>query len=363
MIICEELLRSNSRNSERHVSPAIQQLISNQAKRELSGILSLRTLRCEQCTKTNQKVAGANKSLAILQPPATAIKIEVLYWAARLCTTDKETLPIAKQLREDLLQSSDQKDLSILDALLAEKDGDEEKALRLLRDCSDPDSRSVWLGLMDRLKGEKAAWDWTRKQELAGYKLVSGLSVGITGAFSRRSWKSGKKRANVSPGWSLSGRTCPDLRCLEGIINSAMLLPADSRKQVLNDISFAGGSPNQDTAALHHHSRATRCFEFVGHWLEEHGEVDPAWTKAISDCHLWLRLMNPRRERDQTARQEVRRRMSKGEDAVNAIGFALVFNISFDERPLKKYLEPEKGVRRPGGIAKCWRSAFATSHA
>ncbi len=352
----EERLRSNSAYSEPQLSPTIQQLIAHQAKQELSGILSLRAFDASRARSQIGKLLKRTKA-GDLAAADNAIKIEVLYWAARLYATDKETLPIAKQLRDDLRQTSPDKDLSILDALFAEKDSDGEKALRLLRDCSDPDARSVWFGLLDRLRGQQAAWDWVRKQDLQDEHLFApaGWHNWAILAVKLQNWDEACLRlGKLENLWE----EMPRLAFLEGIINAAMLLPKEFRQEVLNGIPFVNSmSPNQDTMAQRHHFRATTCFEFVARWLEKHGDVDPIWTKAIADWDLWLRLMNPRRESAQTARKEVKRRMSEGADAVDAIRFALVFNISFDERPLKEYLEQRRelgGLDEPEVLAECF---------
>ena len=352
----EEHLRPNSAYSEPPLSGTIQQLITHRTRQELSRILSLRAFDASRARSQIGKLLKQTKA-GDLAAADNAIKIEVLYWAVRLYATDKETLPIAKQLRGDLRQASPDKELSILDALIAEKDGDGKKALRLLRDCNDPDARSVWLGLLDRLKGQQAAWDWVQEQDLHDDHLFAPVGWHNWGilAVKLQNWDEACLRLRkLENRWE----EMPGLAFLEGIINAAMLLPREFRQEVLNGIPFFSNmSPNQDTIAQRHHSRATTCFEFVGRWLEKQGDVNPIWTKAIGDWDLWLRLMNPRRKSAQTARREVKCRMSEGADAVNAIRFAFVFNISFDERPLKGYLEQRKklgGLDDPEVLAECF---------
>ena len=343
----EEKLSSNLAHPEPKTSVTIQQLVSNSAKQELSKILSLRTFDASRARSQIRKLLERTRVGGNLAAAGDSIKIEVLYWAARLCAVEKETLPIAKQLREELRQADPNRNLSIVDALIAEKEGDDDLALRLLRDCDDPDSRSVWFGLLDRLKGQQAAWDWVQDQDLHTAELftpVGWLSWGIVAAKLDRWQEACRCLSKLENHW----HEMPMLALFEGTANAAMLLPAEHRKDTLSGAPLVISTiRNQDAAAQHHHSRANTCFEFIYRWLEHGRDVASPWKTMIADWQLWLRLMNPIRENAEAARRDVKRLMNRGEEAVGVTPFAFVFEISFDALPLKEYLAQRKEL---GGL-------------
>ena len=91
-------------------------------------------------------------------------KTPSLYWTARLCADDPETRASVRRLRDELRQTAPGMDLSIVDALLAEADGGKDEALRLLRDCDDPDPRTALFALLIRAQGRHDALAWYAEQ-------------------------------------------------------------------------------------------------------------------------------------------------------------------------------------------------------
>ena len=67
---------------------------------------------------------------------------------------------LAKQILEELRADAPQMSLHILDALIAETEGDKDKALRLLRDQDDPDSRATTFAILLRSQDEYKALNW-----------------------------------------------------------------------------------------------------------------------------------------------------------------------------------------------------------
>ena len=342
----EDRLPSNLARPEPR-SDLTRQLVSNAAKQELSAILSLRTFDASRARSQIRKLLERTRDDGNLSAAADPIKTEVLFWTARLCAVEEETLPVAKQLRKELRQTDPDRDLSLVDALIAEKEGDEDKALRLLRDCDNPDSRAAWFGLLDRTKGQQAAWDWAQEQELHDTELfapVGWLSWGIVAVQLEKWQEACQGLSKLEKHW----REMPMLALFEGTANAAMLLPAEHRKETL------GGAPlimstlrMQDDAAQRHHSRAKTCFGFIYRLLGQRPDIASHWPTLVADWLLWLRLMSPRRENAQAARREVKRLMKLGEKAVGVIPFAFIFDISFDGQPLKMYLAQRKEL---GGL-------------
>ena len=62
----------------------------------------------------------------------------------------------------------------------------------------------------------------------------------------------------------------------------------------------------------------------------------------ISDWQLWLRLMDPTDTDVMLTRDEISQNMKNGKHAVGLMRFAWAFEILFDEKPLREYLEERK---------------------
>ena len=88
----------------------------------------------------------------ILLAASALTKTNIRHWTAKICAIKTETLSHAKQIRKEIEQTDSDIDLTVVDALIAETEGDTDKALRLLRDPEDQDSRSAWFSLLSRVK-------------------------------------------------------------------------------------------------------------------------------------------------------------------------------------------------------------------
>ena len=126
--------------------------------------------------------------------------------------------------------------------LFAEKEGDADKALRLLRDRDDANSRSAWFGLLCRVRSNSAAMDWFERSEWPVMIRSSSHPLGgVTGQFVPPSLNSGKRPsaqlALLEHYWS----EMPSLPLVEGNISSAMLLPFEFRKRALEGVPLYQG--------------------------------------------------------------------------------------------------------------------------
>ena len=325
--------------------PIVQRSHTERAEQELFQILSLRVFNSHR----SRRIQDLLKQLhdGDLVGASDPVKAKVCYWAARLCAIETETATLAKQLRDELQGSDPGMDVVILDALIAEADGDADQALRLVRDRDDPDARSVFFGLLSRSKGKDAALAWFEQQGNRDrpqfFEPVGWVSWAVCMAEVDK-WEEGSQRlATLQERWD----EMPALAYVEGCINAAMILPQDRRKGVLDGgvPLFVGMVPNQGTAAESHHSRARTCFEFLEQRLRNTAVQN--LEEDIADWNLWLRLMEPRTQDANNVHDEIRQRMDQGAQAVHLIPFAYVFNISFDIEPLKIYLESRKAI---GGL-------------
>ena len=327
------------------IDPLLQQAHTEKAVQELNNVLVLRVFDTLRSRVDIQKLRN-RMECGDLEGANSSIKNKVRYWTARLCASDNETLELAKQLRKELPKTDSELDISILDALLEEADGDTDKALRILRDHDTPDSRSSLFSLLARSQGERAALDWFEQQNgrsepqfftAAGWRIWAVCMAKIG------KWeKAAKRLLSFESHW----QNMPALAFVEGVINAAILLPNDLRERALENVPiYQGVTPNLVMEAENHHSRAAICFEFAEQSLE--GIADLDLTRFISNWRLWVRLMDPDTANANAVRNKIRRDMEEGRQAVELIPFAYAFNISFNGEPLSQYLGQRKSV---GGL-------------
>ena len=325
--------------------PILHQAHTEHAEQELSGILSLRSFDSFRSRRIEALLRRLHDG--DLVGASDAVKTRVRYWAARLFTAETEMVQQARRLRQELRESDTTMNLAIVDALIAEADGDADEALRLLRDHNDPDSRSIIFGLLSRSEGKTAAMSWFESQgnhnDPHFFEPVGWVSWGLCMAELEKWQEASKRLVTLQACWD----EMPALAYVEGCINAAMILPLEHRKGALDGglPLFVGMEPNQGVLAESHHSRARTCFEFLEQRLQNTGIHN--LEEGIADWNLWLRLMDPRTRNADNVRDEIRQRMVQGGQAVHLTPFAYVFDISFDTEPLKIYLEQRKAL---GGL-------------
>ena len=339
------------------LNPFVQHIHSDEhVEKELSNILAFRVFGHIDTKQNIQVLRGRISNENDLSAVSAAIKNKINYWAARLCAADSETLDVAKQILQELRTVAPDMDLSIVNALIAETEGDKDKALRLLRDLDDPDSRATLFALLVRTKDDSKAIDWFNQQEkhnnldfitpigwLNWAKIMAELGK----------WEEASTRlVTLEKYWP----SLPALALTEGQINAAMLLPDEFREMVLEGLPlYTGISISQGSDKDAYHARAMGCFEY----FSQHPVVqdDEQLTKIITNWKFWLRLMNPNKTMANTACNEICQLMETGtQKSVDVIDFAHIFNVSYDHIPLKQYLEQRKelgGLTDPELNAEC----------
>ena len=326
--------------------PITQKAHTDQAEKALSQILILRAFDPQRARKNIQALRRRVSHEGNLLAASTSTKNRVLYWTARLCADDPETRASARSLRDELRQTDPDRDLSIVDALLAEGDGNTNEALHLLRDSDDPDSRTALFALLIRSQDRRDALAWYAEQAALDdgqfFTAVGWKNWAICMAKVGQ-WKEAAQRLlSFESRW----QEMPVLAFIEGIINAAMLLPDEHRERALETIPlYLGVTPTLVAGAEKHHARAVACFEFAEQSTKN--VADPDLAGFISDWHLWLRLMDPNPTNVGIARDEILQGMKEGPRAVNLILFAYAFKISFNADPLRQHLEHR---RQLGGL-------------
>ena len=314
--------------------------------KELDRILLLRTLNPSKSRSGIQELARRIEGgdLAYVDDNA---KHNVRNWMAKLCAGDAETLDVAKVSRERLMKDDSTRDFSIIDALIAESEGNPDGGIHILRDRDHPESRSVLFGILARSRGAAFALSTFADRmdgedaevfTAIGWRSWAGCMVEIG------RWEEAAERLARIDGMR---NEVPALSLLEGIINAQLLLPDEKRGLKANPLLFVGITPNQGHKAEDAHERATKCFDLSEQGLGkiEEGDCDV----PVAEWHLWLQLMNPREENRQDVIHEIQRNLEGGTPDVNLVLYSRVFNIEFNGEPLKHYLS---GRERLGGLNK-----------
>ena len=333
----KELKREQSENVS---NPITQKAHTQYAKRELSKILTLRIFNPSKSRSDIQKLIDQVLEGG-LRATTLPTKTKILFWGARLFAQDKETLPLAKEICAKLKQIDTDTELSIIDALILEKKGQVEKALRLIRDYEDPDSRSVFFSILARSQNNQDALDWFDNRN--GYDdknfftAVGWINLALSLVKVGRWEEALKPLVKLESLWEKS----PMLSLVEGHLNAVMLLPEDFRKSALDTIPLHKGiSPVLGVKAKSYHNRAITCFNSAEQNLKE--IVDNELMEFIADWQLWLQLMDPSDTEAILTRNEISKNMQDGKDAVGLMRFTWSFKIQFDEKPLREYLEERK---------------------
>ena len=315
--------------------------------KELDRIRFLRTLNLAKSRSGIQELAGRIEESGDLVHADASAKHNVRYWMARLYAGDAKTLDVAKENRKRLMEDDSTRDLSIIDALIAESDGNPDEGIRNLRDRDDPESRSVLFGILARSRGAAFALstfaDRMNSEDAEVFTAIGWMScAGCMAEVGR--WEAAAERLAQIDGMR---KEVPALLLLEGIINAQLLLPDEKRSLKANPLLFVGITPNQGQKAEDAHECATKCFDLVEQGLGsiEEGDCDV----PVAEWRLWLRLMNPREENRQDAINEIRQNLEGETPDVNLVLYSWVFNIEFDGAPLKFYLS---GRDKLGGLSE-----------
>ena len=305
------------------------------AEKELARILAVRVVNPPRSRSEIQTLLRRLES-GDLAAADEEIKRNVRYWTARLCASDSETLDIARELRAQIKDDDADRDLSIVDALICEMDGDSQRAIRLLLDRDDPDFRTALFGVLARSRGTSTALDEFEQ-------AVAAAGAGFFTAVGWRSWancmaevgrwqEAADRLSRIDDAWA----EAPTLALFEGIINAQLLLPAERRSAAGDPQIFAGISPIQGEQAEAAHARATACFELAQSGLQEIDDTD--LEGFVSHWRRWLRLMDPDDENASDAHHEIRQSIECDNPEVKAMLYAWAFGVSFNSKQLRRYL-------------------------
>ncbi|HQY58566.1 MAG: hypothetical protein V9G17_03365 [Nitrospira sp.] len=318
---------------------------TEQASNELRGILKKRSFRTDEA-RDQMRVLVEKLFSGELRQADQGVKVEALYWAARLHVFEAQHVPQASRYLHQLRDLDPKYDARIVDAFILEHKDDAAGALRILRDINTADGHStLWL-VLSRTQGKPTALAWMEGQPDHGetdfFTGIGWQNVAVT-LCEMGMWE---RAATILSAAQVLADDWPDLAFVEGVVNAALLLPAESRPQALSmNIFHPHIQVIQGPDADQHRTRACHSFERAVSLLTGIGENKRA--QVAKDWILWLRLTNDNLEIRKNAQDEVRAAMGNGKRAVDYLPVALRFEIDFDKEPLQRYLANRKEM---GGL-------------
>lgn len=318
---------------------------TEQASEELSGILKRRSFRSDEAQKQIRFLVEKLFSDELRHADRT-VKAHALYWAARLHPFEDQHVLQARSYLRQLRELDPGYDARIVDALILEYEGDPAGALRMLRDINTADGRSILWWVLCRTQGKPAALAWMEAQpehnDVGFFTGMGWQSFAIT-LCEMGLWE---RAASILSASQVLADDWPDLAFVEGVINAALLLPAEARPYALRMNIFhsriqviQGPDADQRRARSHFSfSRAVSLLTSIGENKRAQGAIE--WI-------LWLRLTDDKPDVRKNAQNEVRAAMGDGKRAVDYLPVALTFGIEFDKEPLQRYLANRKEM---GGL-------------
>ena len=318
---------------------------TEQASKELLGIRMRRTFRTDEARDQIRVLVG-KLSTGELRQADQAVRIEALYWAARLHAFEAQHVPQASTYLQQLRDLDPEYDVRIVEALILEHKGDAAGALRILREINTADGHSTIWSVLSRTQGKTAALTWMEGQldhkDSGFFTGIGWQNVAIT-LSEMGMWE---RAAAILATTSTCADDWPDLAFVEGVINAAMLLPLESRSLALRmNVFHPQIQVVQGPDANKYRARAYSCFDRAVSLMTGIGEDKRA--QGAREWMLWLRLTDNKLDVRKAAENEVRLAMADGIRAVDYLHVALAFAIDFDKTPLQHYLANRKAM---GGL-------------
>ena len=308
--------------------PIVGREHTRRARELLDGIVKDRCLPALKAKRRIQELLSDVQE-GTLGGADASTKNAVRYWAARLLAENRQTAATARDLLAALPRPYVDFDVVIVEARIAETEGETDRALDLLGDPESTDRRSSYLVALDRIgrKGDALTWfDSTGDDHPSDFLTAPGWrSWAICMAEAER-WEEATTRLAALEGQWQSDAALP---LTEGILNAAMLLPAGERSRALKDIPiYPGMAPSHPPEAGVYAARARICFAAARDYPGIAGNHD--LSEFVDNWQLWLRLMDPDPARSSAARSELRKKITDGPAGFALVPLVWALGIEFD---------------------------------
>ena len=256
---------------------------------------------------------------------------------------DRATVAAAREHLAVLPRSYADFDVVIVEARIAETEGDHDRALDLLRDPDYADRRSSYLAALARIGGKDDALTWfdsTGDDHPPDFLTAPGWRTWAICMAEAGRWEEATTRLAGFEGHWQSDAAFP---LTEGILNAAMLLPACERSRALKDVPiYPGITPSHPPEAGLYAARARKCFTAV---RDSPGIAkDPGFAEFVDTWQLWLRLMDPDPARSSAARAEVGKKIADGPAGFALVPLAWAFGIEFDAAIVRTRLAEQRAA-------------------
>ena len=306
-------------------------------REELARIVQRRAIPGVNSGEEIKKLLGKIKDEGRLCRAPSSEKAEIYYWAARIFVTNKETVDQAKnclRLYEETPHVDSQK-VAFIKAWLSEDEGHTQKAINALSDLNTADAKTSILTLLAKRDGNAAALDWLAENKPythtylspVGWRNAAGMMI------EEGRWESAVDLLNELPEEVFE--SFPDLFFVKGLLHASLLLPEPARLRLLGQAPVDFKAEVQEgVVATGHREQAIQAFQRARERLLELGAEE-----RVHGCEyhlMWIQLTDPQ-ERD-TALAELTEKMNDEKYAVFLLDIALNFGVTFDQKPLKRYL-------------------------
>jgi hypothetical protein len=228
-------------------------------------------------------------------------------------------------------------------ARIAEARGDATGAIRMLRDQTESDSRSVLLAVLARSQGAEAALAWLADQRFSVSDLTAhGVLALCRVQLSTRNFDAAKQVLSIVHEPLLVD--CPYLLFLRGAVRVACLFPGPERDMALSglplDVRFAKPTILDESALATELDAARSDFE---RFLTAAQGLDLREAVRVAEAYLtWSDLLHPQRRHAALAR--LRTDMNEPARALWRVQFAFAYDPQFDPRPLTHYLDKREAL-------------------
>jgi hypothetical protein len=230
-------------------------------------------------------------------------------------------------------------------ARIAEARGDLEDAIRMLRDETDADARSVLLSIIARHKGDASALAWFADQALSAKDLTPNGVVVLCQIHMRQDNFQAVKQM-LSDLTESRMRECPYFLYFRGAVRFAMVLSRPEQGVALTglppDVRFA--RPILPDQVLEAELDAAR--SDLERFLSAVESLELREAPRLAEAYLtWCDLLHPRRR--VAALVQLRSDMSDPAKALSRVQFALAYDAdNFNRDPITKYLEKTRRTWR-----------------
>lgn len=270
-----------------------------------------------------------------LQGADRSVAAQVLQLAARLHAGSSKTLDIAKRFRGQLLQVDPTASLTIVEALILDTEGEQDAALRLLRDVEEPDARGVFFALLAHHRGNAVALEWFESQvgrDAPDFFSGPGWSNLAVALAQTERWKGAHRYLTNA---TQHRDDYPDLFYLEGVVNTALMLRSDVRHLTLStNLPPPYIIEGPETERYREH--AVSCFTRAQEILQF---ISPGRASAAREWVLWLQLTHPAPQEKESATAEVLKELQSPTKGVPLVPLAQRFRIAFDMDRYWKHLD------------------------